>query len=683
MNALLKLKNIIAGLLFVVATAALFYACTDESTVFIVLNKPGQQTFEKGDTIAFAADVQVIGADKIDATITWSSTNSSVATIDQKGMMIAVDTGITEIKATLRNGKFTMAEVRVSAQSAKELIISSTKLLLEVNGTYSVLSALVSPVSIMTVYPTEWTSDNPEVVALDSISRDSVSTKVRLHPLKVGKATITLKIGKKITTCVVTVSPKVNIAQSQLFLTVNGRESEVAALVTESLLRAGEEVKWASSDESILRLKVIKQVSGKSTAVVQPLNEGDAQLIVSAGSYSDTCIVHVGATVSLSWVIDKPQTLKSVTMFLNETVELPVFATITPDNDYFINKIDYVWTSSDAAAISTLSAHRDPANSKSSVCVLKAASTEGSALITITARGEQIKALVTVKDKEKILVESISLDKTQATLPVGKFVVLIPTVLEIGVVSVWPVMWKSSNEAIATVDADGKVTAISAGTAIITASSKDKSTTCSVTVTEEVISILINTDSRIVLMAGDTEIWTATVTPLSASSVFPTIWTSSNPSIATVSSTGKINAVSIGSVSITAQAGNQTNSRGLQVVPVETNVDFGSSIDNGSWNLSANKLTIKVEEGSNVYDFTINFEASQSTLQNGIYTIGSRINSGTFSWNNIPQISANLSSGTLQIANGTTRDKSFLFNFNIEIGTKTISIKGSGELDRE
>ena len=550
MNALLKLKNIIACLLLVVATSALFYACADEDTVFIVLNKQGQQTFEKGDTINFTADVQVIGNSKTDATIAWSSTKAGVAKIDEKGMMVAVDTGTTEIRATLKNGKFAMTEVRISSQSAKELTISATKLLLEVKGAYSSLTAIVSPVSIMNIYPIEWTSDNPEVVVVDSISKDSISTKVRLQPLKAGKANITLKIGKKTTSCIVTVSPKVNIALTELFLTVNGRESEVIALVTETLLPTGEEVKWTSSDESILRLKVIKQVSGKSTAVVQPLNEGDAQLIVSAGKFADTCIIHVGATVSLSWIANNTQTLKSVTMYLNETVELPVFATIAPDNDYYINKMEYFWTTSDAATVKPLSAHRDPNNPKSSVCVLKAGSTEGTVTITITARGEQVKALVTVKDKEKILVESISLDKTQATLPVGKFIVLIPTVLEVGVVSVWPVLWKSSNENVAMVNADGKVTAVAGGTAVITATSKDKSTTCTITVTEEVRSILINSDSRTVLMAGDSETWTASVTPSTASSIFPTSWTSSDPAIATVSSAGKINAVSIGSVTI-------------------------------------------------------------------------------------------------------------------------------------
>lgn len=682
MNALKKTKNIIAGMLLVLVTGLLLNACSDESAVYIVLNHTGQQTFEKGDTIKFKANVQVLGSENIDTTITWTSSKPEVAKIDASGLLVAVDTGKTEITASLKNGKYAMSEVRVSALSAKKLVLSDLKLLLEANGADTTLTVRVFPATIMAIYPVEWSSSNPAVVAVDSITKDSVSTKVRVRPLTAGKATITMKLGKSSVSCAITVAPKVSVAEEELYLTVNGRESEVIASINEALMVKNEDIKWRSSDESVLRIKVIKQITGKTTAIVQPLNEGDVKLIVSTGKNADTCLVHVGATLSLSWQKDNTLNLKSVTMYCNETMDLPVFATITPDDDYYINKMIYLWSSSAGSIVQTESAQRDPNNSKSSVCKLKAGATEGTATITVKSRGQEVKAIVTVKDRSKIDVTSISLDKNEALVAAGNYIVLTSTVLPVGVVVVHPVIWTSSDESVATVNSDGKVTGMAVGTAVITAKSKDKLTTCTVTVIDVATSILINTSSRDVLMLGDFETWIAKVTTSSGSNVFPISWTSSDPTVATVSNTGKVTALTVGTSTITATAGDKTTTRIVRVVPVRANVNFGSKIDEGGWDLSGKKLTVKVEDGAEVYDFVINLANSQSSLQNGVYTINNQISSATITWSTAPQVTANISSGTVEVKTSSSRDKIFIFNFNVNVGDKIITIQGTRDFDR-
>lgn len=79
-----------------------------------------------------------------------------------------------------------------------------------------------------------------------------------------------------------------------------------------------------------------------------------------------------------------------------------------------------------------------------------------------------------------VAVESVTLDKTSVTLQVGGEETLTATVTPDNATDK-AVTWSSDNTAVATV-ANGKVTAVSAGTATVTATAGGKSATCAVTV---------------------------------------------------------------------------------------------------------------------------------------------------------------------------------------------------------
>ena len=118
------------------------------------------------------------------------------------------------------------------------------------------------------------------------------------------------------------------------------------------------------------------------------------------------------------------------------------------------------------------------------------------------------------------------------------------------------VTWESSNTSVATVDASGLVTAVSAGTATITVTTEDgdKTATCEVTVTAATVSVTgvtLNKTSTS-LYVGDTETLTATVAPANATNKAVT-WTSSNPSVAKVEN-GVVTALARGTAVITATA---------------------------------------------------------------------------------------------------------------------------------
>ena len=114
------------------------------------------------------------------------------------------------------------------------------------------------------------------------------------------------------------------------------------------------------------------------------------------------------------------------------------------------------------------------------------------------------------------------------------------------------ITWSSSDPKVATVDNNGKVTAVSEGTAIITATSYNgKTATCTLTVTKRIFAtgISLNKTSRFFVEGGN-ETLIATVIPSDTTDKTVT-WTSSDPKIATVKN-GKVTAVKTGKTTITA-----------------------------------------------------------------------------------------------------------------------------------
>ena len=130
------------------------------------------------------------------------------------------------------------------------------------------------------------------------------------------------------------------------------------------------------------------------------------------------------------------------------------------------------------------------------------------------------------------------------------------------------VAWTSSNTGVATVDANGKVTAVSVGTARITASCSGMTGYCDITVDPiEVMDIRLDRSS-LNLGLGKTRTLVATVSPSNASNKNVT-WTSSDPSVATVSNTGVVTGVAYGTATITATTvdGGYTATCLVSVVP--------------------------------------------------------------------------------------------------------------------
>ena len=188
---------------------------------------------------------------------------------------------------------------------------------------------------------------------------------------------------------------------------------------------------------------------------------------------------------------------------------------------------------------------------------------EGTANITVSVadsnyKPEQVTLQVTVSEK-KIEITEVLLNKDAETLTEGDTITLSAEVLPYDTTYSKNVSWSSSNEAVATVSADGTVTAKSAGTAIITATSENGMTaSCTITVEKKLIPIteVCLDKSSATLTEGDTATITATVLPENTTYSKDVSWSSSNSAVATVDANGTVTAKSAGTAVITATSEN-------------------------------------------------------------------------------------------------------------------------------
>ena len=161
---------------------------------------------------------------------------------------------------------------------------------------------------------------------------------------------------------------------------------------------------------------------------------------------------------------------------------------------------------------------------------------------------------------DPVLVESVTLGKTEMELIIGQADVTLTATVKPDDATDKTVTWTSDKPEVATVDANGKVHAVAAGTATITATANDGSgvtATCAVTVIVPVSSITINNAPTEALFVNSTGTLTATVLPNDATDKTVT-WSSDNPNHVKIdATTGEYTVTGVdgyGSATITATA---------------------------------------------------------------------------------------------------------------------------------
>ena len=257
--------------------------------------------------------------------------------------------------------------------------------------------------------------------------------------------------------------------------------------------------------------------------------ETDLKVWTDNGKY-DMCRVIVYENKPTS--IDLPSTL---------SLEVGKSKTLTPT----VVPSDAVYTlswSSSNTSVATVS--------QSGVVTAKAS---GATIITVrTDNGKSDDCLVTVT-QSAVSPTSVSVVPTSLSLEVNQTANLTATVYPSNATT--SLTWSSSNTNVSKVS-NGKVTAVGAGSCVITVkTSNGKSATCNVTVAEPVVnptSVYVS-PSSLSLEVNETANLTATVYPSNATTSLT--WSTSNSSVAKVSS-GKVTAVGAGTCMITVKTSN-------------------------------------------------------------------------------------------------------------------------------
>ena len=188
--------------------------------------------------------------------------------------------------------------------------------------------------------------------------------------------------------------------------------------------------------------------------------------------------------------------------------------------------------------------------------------------ITATnSQGSDSKALsvsFAKKEGENVPVGSILISENKLTLNKGATAQLSYTITPPKATNKLA-SWHSNNPAVATVDVNGLIKGMGAGTAIITitAQQSEKSKSCEVTVSAPVVNIPV-TDVKIGfetldLEVDDTAILTCSITPPNATDQ-SVKWSTSAPDIVSVTSAGLLKALSPGNAVITADVGGSSGS---------------------------------------------------------------------------------------------------------------------------
>ena len=248
-------------------------------------------------------------------------------------------------------------------------------------------------------------------------------------------------------------------AETPVIATGESATAETAAQ-DEKIAKAAEKLTlaWTSSDESVATV----DETGTVTAVAA--GEAEITATVKDTEMQDVCVITVKVSAK---ELKVPDTLE---VKLNNTDETAIKAKCEPKD---ASNISFDFASSDEEVATV--------DKDGKVKVLKAGECDITTTLLQVQDGEKVTEKTT-HVKAFYEVESLTLDSHEGKLTVGNSHTIKATVAPDEVAAETTIEWSSSNEKVATVDSNGKVTAVFSGNATITATAGEESANYEVTV---------------------------------------------------------------------------------------------------------------------------------------------------------------------------------------------------------
>ncbi|WP_309670006.1 Ig-like domain-containing protein [Gemmatimonas sp.] len=500
------------------------------------------QTLTLGVGSSVALDVSVRNADGQPTnprTIFWSSSDAAIARVSAAGLVTALAPGSVQISATVE-GKSAVANVAVAPTSVASVQLSSVELRLttgqRVQLTASARDASGAPLSGRVV---TWTVSDASIAVVDSTGA--------LTALAPGGTTVTAASEGRTATAAVFVT---SVPVATVVLTpsstsiVEGQTTQLRVETRSStgVVLSGRTIAWSSSNASV--------ASVSSSGLVTGVAMGTTTITASSEGRSGSASVTITARPVNAIVVSPSQ----LSLIAGQAVALTVQITDAQGNLLSGRPVSY---RSDSVGVASVSANG-----------AVTAVAPGSATITVTSEGRSATVRVVVS---AVPISSIRVTPSLATLTVGDDTALTAVTLDASgaALSGRVIAWSSGSPSVATVSTSGLVTAVGVGSVIILAQAEGRTGSATITVNAPPIAVVTVAPSTVSVDVGGTVDLAATVNDATGATVFGRVvlWSSSVPSVATVSSTGRVTAVAAGTSTVTATVDGKSGTAQITVSP--------------------------------------------------------------------------------------------------------------------
>ena len=452
-----------------------------------------------------------------DKTLIWESLSPKLAQVDQQGLVKALMPG--EAKIIARAGAFeTTARFTIKAPLKGLIFREEEKRLIK--GESAWLRVFPDPWYSTDQVNAQFSSSNPEIVSVDE--------KGHITALAPGEARITARSGRFSASCLVTVRvPMEGIAiREEGGDLVRGTQKQLTAVFLPEDTNDDRKLIWESSDESVLKVT--------QEGLVEALAAGEAEVRMRCGEFS---------------------------------AALP-FTVIVPVSGVELDQAELEIKRGESALLTARVLPEDTTEDKS---IYFASSNEGVARVDgegrvwgmgpgaceIYARHGDFAASCQVKVTAPLT--GISLDQRAITLLEGRSSQLQVSFDPWDTTDSRAVSWSSSNTAVAGVDAEGNIRANGPGDCRITATVGAFSASAEIHVNPyiPVQSVSLSSVDISFYHYGEGTKLEARVEP--ANATYPGVsWSSSDPSVVSVSEDGRVVALKSGVAHITAKAEDRT-----------------------------------------------------------------------------------------------------------------------------
>ncbi len=500
---------------------------------YSVTNTCGTATATKSITVNPNANAGIIsGASSVcvgltttltsngDAGGSWTSNNTSVATVNSSGVVTGVSAGSATISYTVTNTCGT-------ATATKSITVNPNANAGIISGASSVCAGATTTLSSNGDAGGPWSSDN---TAVATVSSSGVVTGVSTGTATISY-TVTNTCGTATATKSITVNPNANAG------TISGASSVCVGLTTTLTSNGDAGGTWSSDNTAVATVSTSGVVTG-----------------VSAGSATITyTVTNTCGTATATKSITVNPNANAGTISGASSVCVGLTTTLTSNGD-----AGGSW-SSDNTAVATVS-------TSGVVTGVSAGTATITYQVTNTCGTASTTKLVTVNPN------------ANAGTISGTGSVCIGTTTTLTSNGDAGGTWTSGNTAVATVNASGVVTGVSTGTATITYSITNTCGTATATK-----SITVNPNANAGTISGSGSVCSGATTTLSSNGDAGGTWTSDNTAVATVSTSGVVTGVSAGSATITYSVTNTCGTAtATKSITVNPNANAGTISGTGS-----------------------------------------------------------------------------------------------------